>query len=161
MEFRKFPRAFARSSSCQSTALLQSPTQLDRQTLRVRRQITTRALGRRAGSLGGGVSDRNPMAPKRGTKEKATTNGVHPTSSRGTALDLTDGSITVVHGGMEIGQGINTKVAQCCAFALSAPLQSVRVANPSTVKIAASGGTGGSATSECCCAAVMMAWDLR
>lgn len=71
-----------------------------------------------------------------------------------------DGSITVVHGGMEIGQGINTKVAQCCAFALSAPLESVRVANPSTVKIAASGGTGGSATSECCCAAVIMACDI-
>jgi xanthine dehydrogenase/oxidase len=68
-----------------------------------------------------------------------------------------DGSITLVHGGMEIGQGINTKVAQCCAYALSAPLENVRVANPSTVKISSSGNTGGSATSECSCAAVMIA----
>ena len=89
--------------------LLQSPTQLDRQTLRVRRQITTRALGRRAGSLGGGVSDRNPMAPKRGTKERAATNGVHPTPSRGTALDLTDGSITV--GGRVFMEGCSRSVA--------------------------------------------------
>ena len=49
------------------------------------------------------------MAPKRGTKEKATTNGVHPTPSRGTALDLTDGSITV--GGRVFMEGCSRSVA--------------------------------------------------
>jgi len=49
------------------------------------------------------------MAPKRGTKERAATNGVHPTSSRGTALDLTDGSITV--GGRVFMEGCSRSVA--------------------------------------------------
>ena len=49
------------------------------------------------------------MAPKRGTKGAATTNGVHPTPSRGTALDLTDGSITV--GGRVFMEGCSRSVA--------------------------------------------------
>ena len=49
------------------------------------------------------------MAPKRGTKERAATNGVHPTPSRGTALDLTDGSITV--GGRVFMEGCSRSVA--------------------------------------------------
>ena len=71
---------------------------------------------------------------------------------------FSDGSISLSTGGLEIGQGLNTKVAQCCAFALNAPLELIDVSVPSsTEKIAISSNTGGSATSECACEATMLA----
>lgn len=71
---------------------------------------------------------------------------------------FSDGSISLATGGLEVGQGLNTKVAQCCAYALKAPLDLIDVSVPnSTDKIAVSSSTGGSATSECACEATMLA----
>lgn len=43
-----------------------------------------------------------------------------------------DGSITVIHGGVEMGQGLHTKIAQVVASELSVPLEYVRVTGNNT-----------------------------
>jgi xanthine dehydrogenase/oxidase len=68
-----------------------------------------------------------------------------------------DGTVSVTHSGTEIGQGINTKVAQTVATALQLPLEMVRILVTSTDKLANGGTTGGSATSEVCCQAAVLA----
>jgi len=59
-----------------------------------------------------------------------------------------DGTVQVTHGGCEIGQGINTKVAQAVAFTLGVPLDQVIVCATSTDKVPNNTATGGSSTSE-------------
>lgn len=59
-----------------------------------------------------------------------------------------DGSIVVTHSGTEIGQGINTKVAQAVAMALGVDLSLIKVERASTHKVVNGGTTGGSGTSE-------------
>ncbi|CAK1590833.1 unnamed protein product [Parnassius mnemosyne] len=62
-----------------------------------------------------------------------------------------DGSVEVRHGGIEIGQGINTKVAQTVAYVLQIPLNKVKIkpttvsTNPNTII------TGGSRTTHAVC----------
>lgn len=68
-----------------------------------------------------------------------------------------DGSVEVVHGGVEIGQGINTKVAQSVAYTLGCDLDQVEVGENSTRTTANSSVTGGSGTSESSCRAAMRA----
>lgn len=55
--------------------------------------------------------------------------------------------MTVVHSGVEIGQGINTKVAQVAAMCLGVPVELVTVQDCSTREAPNSGPTGGSVTS--------------
>lgn len=43
-----------------------------------------------------------------------------------------DGSITVIHGGVEMGQGLHTKIAQVAASELNVPLEYVRVTGNNT-----------------------------
>lgn len=43
-----------------------------------------------------------------------------------------DGSVLLSHAGVEMGQGINTKVAQVCAHALDVPLAKVAVRGTTT-----------------------------
>lgn len=75
-----------------------------------------------------------------------------------------DGSIAITHGGVELGQGINTKVTQACAFkfGLTADdMPTIRVLtattrcapNPTNI-------TGGSVTSELCSLAVMHCCEI-
>nr|CAD7401854.1 unnamed protein product [Timema cristinae] len=67
-----------------------------------------------------------------------------------------DGSVSVAHGGIECGQGINTKVAQVSAHVLGIPLEMVSI-KPSNTLTAPNGMvTGGSIASEACCYAAMM-----
>ena len=61
----------------------------------------------------------------------------------------------VCHSGVEIGQGINTKVAQTVASKLGVDISLIRVVAASTDRNANGGGTGGSGTSETCCAAAI------
>jgi xanthine dehydrogenase/oxidase len=71
------------------------------------------------------------------------------------AIYSDDGSVAVVHGGVECGQGINTKVAQVCAYELGIPIEYISIKNPDTVSTANSAPTGGSVTSEVVCAAII------
>ena len=56
----------------------------------------------------------------------------------------TDGSALVNHGGTEMGQGVNTKVAQVVAHALGIPLALVRVTATDTSKVANTSATAAS-----------------
>ena len=63
-----------------------------------------------------------------------------------------DGSVSVTHGGIEMGQGMNTKVAQVVAATLGLPtVDSISVKPVETVASANSMLTGGSMGSELFC----------
>ncbi|XP_052067277.1 uncharacterized protein LOC127706661 [Mytilus californianus] len=66
-----------------------------------------------------------------------------------------DGSISIAHGGVEMGQGINTKVAQVCAFELGVPIDIISVKSTQTTSNANDFVTGGSIGTELCCLAVL------
>lgn len=76
---------------------------------------------------------------------------------------LWDGSVVVEVGGIEMGQGLWTKVKQAAAYALSLIkcdgmddlVEQVRVVQADTLSVVQGGGTYGSTTSEASCAAVM------
>eukprot|EP00928_Gymnodinium_smaydae_P072434 TRINITY_DN55792_c0_g1_i1.p1 TRINITY_DN55792_c0_g1~~TRINITY_DN55792_c0_g1_i1.p1 ORF type:complete len:1332 (-),score=238.57 TRINITY_DN55792_c0_g1_i1:94-4089(-) len=68
-----------------------------------------------------------------------------------------DGSVTVHHGGVEIGQGIHIKVAQVVALTLGCDLESVKIAETNTDVVPNMRFTGGSITSEVCCEAARRA----
>ena len=59
-----------------------------------------------------------------------------------------DGSVLVNHGGTEMGQGLNTKVAQVVAHALGLPLQAVRCTATDTQKVANTSATAASTGSD-------------
>ena len=76
-----------------------------------------------------------------------------------------DGSVVLSGVGVEIGQGLFTKVAQAAAYSLSqigvvVPLDMVRHADSSTELHPNIGMTGGSTTSEACAAAVHKACGM-
>jgi xanthine dehydrogenase large subunit len=60
----------------------------------------------------------------------------------------TDGSVLVNHGGTEMGQGLNTKVAQVVAHELGLPLARVRCSATDTGKIANTSATAASTGSD-------------
>ncbi|XP_044314571.1 indole-3-acetaldehyde oxidase [Drosophila rhopaloa] len=70
-----------------------------------------------------------------------------------------DGSVVLSHGGIEIGQGVNTKAAQVAALVLGVPLDQVRVEASNTVSGANSMLTANSMTSEMVGLAVRKACD--
>lgn len=75
-------------------------------------------------------------------------------------INTLDGTICVSTSGVELGQGLNTKVAQVIANALSSlgvVLGLISIAINSTDKIGSCADTGGSGTSETCCAAAINA----
>lgn len=72
----------------------------------------------------------------------------------------TDGTVAIAHGGIEIGQGINTKVAQVAAYQLKCPLEVIAIKPSAAFTNPNSGATGGSITSELCCKTVMGCCDI-
>ncbi|XP_064981285.1 indole-3-acetaldehyde oxidase-like isoform X2 [Musa acuminata AAA Group] len=81
---------------------------------------------------------------------------------------LTDGSIVVEVGGIEIGQGLWTKVKQMTAFALGQLwvdgsqnlLDRVRIIQADTLSLVQGGLTAGSTTSEASCEAVRLSCNV-
>ncbi|KAG8371087.1 hypothetical protein BUALT_Bualt13G0050400 [Buddleja alternifolia] len=81
---------------------------------------------------------------------------------------LGDGSIVVEVGGIEMGQGLWTKVKQATAYALSSIqcdetedlVEKVRIIQADTLSIVQGGTTAGSTTSEASCAAVRICCNL-
>ncbi|CAH3170659.1 unnamed protein product [Porites lobata] len=71
-----------------------------------------------------------------------------------------DGTVAISHGGIEIGQGINTKVAQVAAYKLNCPLEMIAIKPTAAFTNPNSGSTGGSITSELCCRTVMGCCDI-
>ncbi|KAL5763621.1 hypothetical protein ACOSP7_015973 [Xanthoceras sorbifolium] len=77
---------------------------------------------------------------------------------------LSDGSVVVEVGGIELGQGLWTKVKQMAAFALSSIqcvgsgdlLEKIRVVQSDTLSLIQGGFTSGSTTSESSCEAVRL-----
>ncbi|XP_073848046.1 uncharacterized protein [Musca autumnalis] len=65
-----------------------------------------------------------------------------------------DGTVVITHGGIEMGQGMNTKIAQVAAHILGIPLELIRVEGSNTINGANAMVTGGSIGSEVVCFAV-------
>ncbi|KAH7665527.1 xanthine dehydrogenase/oxidase protein [Dioscorea alata] len=70
-----------------------------------------------------------------------------------------DGTVLVTHGGVEMGQGLHTKVAQIAASSLNIPLSSVFISETSTDKVPNSSPTAASASSDMYGAAVLDACE--
>eukprot|EP01038_Epipyxis_sp_PR26KG_P004721 gene4721-6626_t len=68
-----------------------------------------------------------------------------------------DGTVTVSHNGIELGQGINTKVIQTVAMCLGIDYTLIKCTTASTDRIINGGNTGGSGTSEVVCQAAINA----
>lgn len=62
-----------------------------------------------------------------------------------------DGTVVITHGGIEMGQGMNTKIAQVAAHALDIPLDLIRIEGSNSINGANSMVTGGSIGSETVC----------
>ncbi|KAL6195945.1 hypothetical protein ACLB2K_031562 [Fragaria x ananassa] len=71
----------------------------------------------------------------------------------------TDGTVLVSHGGVEMGQGLHTKVAQVAASAFNIPLSSVFISETSTDKVPNASPTAASASSDMYGAAVLDACE--
>ena len=59
-----------------------------------------------------------------------------------------DGTVAISHGGVECGQGVDTKVCQVAALRLGVPLEMIKIKPCSTLTNPNSTATGGSITSE-------------
>jgi xanthine dehydrogenase/oxidase len=71
-----------------------------------------------------------------------------------------DGSVSVSVGGIEMGQGLNTKVAQTTAYALGIPLEKISVKPSNSLTAPNATVTGGSIGSEISCFAVKNACEI-
>ncbi|XP_010685491.1 abscisic-aldehyde oxidase isoform X2 [Beta vulgaris subsp. vulgaris] len=99
---------------------------------------------------------------KKGISRLPIVHGVLLRPTPGKVSILPDGSVSVEVGGIEIGQGLWTKVKQMAAFALSfikcvgsdKLLDKVRVIQADTLSMVQGGFTAGSTTSESSCEAV-------
>ncbi|XP_064547330.1 uncharacterized protein LOC135434622 isoform X2 [Drosophila montana] len=70
-----------------------------------------------------------------------------------------DGTVVVTHGGIEMGQGMNTKIAQVAAYTLGIELNHIKIESSDTINGANSMVTGGAVGSESVCYAVRKACE--
>ncbi len=75
-------------------------------------------------------------------------NVVHLNQAGALVHVYTDGSVLVNHGGTEMGQGLNTKVAQVVAHELGVPVSQVRASATDTSKVANTSATAASTGSD-------------
>ncbi|MBA0639813.1 hypothetical protein Goklo_022823 [Gossypium klotzschianum] len=105
---------------------------------------------------------------KRGISRVPIVHEVTLKATPGKVSILYDGSIVVEVGGIELGQGLWTKVKQMTAYALSLIqcggidelLEKVRVIQTDTLSLIQGGSTSGSTTSESSCEAVRRCCDI-
>ncbi|KAL0459046.1 UNVERIFIED_CONTAM: Aldehyde oxidase 4 [Sesamum latifolium] len=105
---------------------------------------------------------------KRGISRVPIVNEVFVRPAPGKVSILWDGSIVVEVGGIEIGQGLWTKVKQVTAYALSSIqcdgtedlVEKVRVVQADTLSLVQGGFTAGSTTSESSCEAVRLCCNI-
>ncbi|XP_059485730.1 xanthine dehydrogenase-like [Neocloeon triangulifer] len=71
-----------------------------------------------------------------------------------------DGSVSIAHGGIEMGQGMNTKVAQVAAHILGLPLNKISIKPSESLTSANSMVTGGSIGSEAVSYAAMKSCQI-
>ncbi len=72
-------------------------------------------------------------------------NSSFPTAQGGAyVLIYTDGSVLLHHGGIEMGQGLHTKMMQVCSRALGVPVDKIHTTKTSTETIANTTVTAGS-----------------
>ena len=60
----------------------------------------------------------------------------------------TDGSVLLSHGGMEMGQGLHTKMVQVCSRCLGIPVEAIHISETSTNTVANASPTAASASSD-------------
>ncbi|CAL8110876.1 unnamed protein product [Orchesella dallaii] len=70
-----------------------------------------------------------------------------------------DGTVNLTHGGIEMGQGLNTKVAQVVAYTLKIPLEKVKVAPSNNLVSLNTSATVGSMVSELVCSSAQKACE--
>lgn len=70
-----------------------------------------------------------------------------------------DGTVTIAHSGVEIGQGINTKIAQVVAHIFGIPYDMITVTAHNSIIMANRSRTGSTVTSESVCMAAKKACD--
>ncbi|KAM3961536.1 LOW QUALITY PROTEIN: uncharacterized protein ACR2FA_004430 [Aphomia sociella] len=103
-------------------------------------------------------TERRAAANKYNSENRWKKRGLRISFSRWTpagsqTLDLTlsvyygDGTIAITHGGVEMGQGINTKAVQICAYLLKVPVSKVQIKGNNTIIGPNTFMTGGSLTS--------------
>ncbi|KAL3850234.1 hypothetical protein ACJIZ3_012116 [Penstemon smallii] len=105
---------------------------------------------------------------KRGTSRVPIVHQVRVRPTPGKVSILSDGSIVVEVGGVELGQGLWTKVKQATAYALSTIrcdetedlVEKVRVVQVDTLSLVQGGFTAGSTTSESSCEAVRLCCNV-
>ncbi|TMX00399.1 hypothetical protein EJD97_000889 [Solanum chilense] len=71
----------------------------------------------------------------------------------------TDGTVLVTHGGVEMGQGLHTKLAQIAASSFNIPLNAVFISETSTDKVPNASATAASVSSDLYGAAVLDACE--
>lgn len=54
-----------------------------------------------------------------------------------------DGTVTISHSGIEMGQGLHTKAVQACSMALGIPMSLISIINTNSVAVPNAGATGG------------------
>ncbi|WKA11528.1 hypothetical protein VitviT2T_029019 [Vitis vinifera] len=105
---------------------------------------------------------------KRGISRVPIVHEVSLKATPGKVSILSDGSVAVEVGGIELGQGLWTKVKQMTAFALISIgcdgmgdfLEKVRVIQSDTLSLIQGGLTAGSTTSECSCEAIRLCCNM-
>jgi xanthine dehydrogenase/oxidase len=72
-----------------------------------------------------------------------------------------DGSVLLAHGGIEMGQGLHTKMIQVASRALDIPAESIHIKETSTDKVANASPTAGSFSSDLNGMAVLVSIHAR